>query len=143
MDLMNLLEASSPLSIKTTCSRRPPQGLIAISIIPSIKTNHTNTIHSSSSNISNISAKMKFFHFLALPALAAAAVMVERQTAGGVQVVTARSISNDQGSGCPQDHFGVAQKGDYITLHLDMYRTELYPTNRSDVRNRFCDVRNT
>ncbi|KAK0745602.1 hypothetical protein B0T18DRAFT_390197 [Schizothecium vesticola] len=82
---------------------------------------------------------MKFFHFLALPALAAAAVMVERQTAGGVQVVTAHSISNGQGSGCPESHFGVLQKGDYITLKFDMYRAELYPTNRSDISNLFCD----
>ncbi|KAK1832607.1 hypothetical protein QBC39DRAFT_370905 [Podospora conica] len=85
---------------------------------------------------------MKFSHFLAFPALAAAAVMVERRAAADVRVIDARSISNGQGSGCPTGHFGVQPVGDnqqVLTLKLDLYHTDLYPQNNSDARNAFCD----
>lgn len=84
---------------------------------------------------------MKVSHFLALPTLAAAAAIAERQAAADVQVVTARSISDGQGSGCPTGHFGVSKNinNNTLTLTLDVYTTELDPINKSDRRNAFCD----
>jgi hypothetical protein len=83
---------------------------------------------------------MKFWNYLALPALATAAVMVERQAAADVQIVTAKSLSPGQGSGCPPSSFGLGWNADntVLTLKFDNYHTDLYPANRSDVREKAC-----
>jgi hypothetical protein len=87
---------------------------------------------------------MKFSPLLALPALAAAAALVQRQAAANVQVIDAHSISEQEGSGCPTGHFGFTNiNNTTLTLELDVYRTSLDPSNKSDKRNAFCDFQVT
>ncbi|KAK0746930.1 hypothetical protein B0T18DRAFT_163368 [Schizothecium vesticola] len=84
---------------------------------------------------------MKFSPLLALPALAAAAALVERQAAANVQVISARSISDGSGSGCPSGHFGFTKdiNNTTLTLQLDVYLTQLDRSQGKDQTNAFCD----
>jgi len=83
---------------------------------------------------------MKSVVALTLPALAMAAAIEPRQTPV-VQVVSARSISNGQGSGCSTGHFSFSLNADRTvgTAIFDDYRVTVGPGEDASLRERFCD----
>ncbi|KAK3363188.1 hypothetical protein B0T25DRAFT_596221 [Lasiosphaeria hispida] len=84
---------------------------------------------------------MKHFLALALPSLAMAAAIVKPRQTPDVRVVTARSISNGLGSGCPSDKFSVSlnQASNTLTIIFDGYDTWLGPGTDPNERENFCD----
>ncbi|KAK3362523.1 hypothetical protein B0T25DRAFT_561590 [Lasiosphaeria hispida] len=84
---------------------------------------------------------MKNFLALALPSLAMAAAIVEPRQAPDVRVVSARSISNGPGSGCPSNKFSVQlnEAANTLTIIFDVYDTLLGPGTDPDERENFCD----
>ncbi|KAK5657625.1 hypothetical protein OQA88_2697 [Cercophora sp. LCS_1] len=83
---------------------------------------------------------MKSVVHLALPALAMAAAMEPRQ-APDVRVVSARTISNGPGSGCPTGKFSFQLNADRTigTAIFDDYRVSVGPGEDDSLRERFCD----
>ncbi|KAK0741103.1 hypothetical protein B0T18DRAFT_432287 [Schizothecium vesticola] len=84
---------------------------------------------------------MKHFLALALPTLAMAAAIIDPRQTPDVRVVSARSISNGQGSGCPSDKFSVQlnQAANILTIIFDVYDTLLGPGTDPNDRENFCD----
>ncbi|KAK0730261.1 hypothetical protein B0H67DRAFT_638780 [Lasiosphaeris hirsuta] len=86
---------------------------------------------------------MRNFLALSLPALAmAAAIAKPRQVATPfVKVLSARSLSNGPGSGCPSDKFSVAlnEPANILTIIFDVYDVSLGPGTDPNERENFCD----
>ncbi|KAM7206096.1 hypothetical protein V8F20_002878 [Naviculisporaceae sp. PSN 640] len=84
---------------------------------------------------------MKSLFALTLPALAMAAALVSPRQAPDVRVLSARSLSDGPGSGCPNGHFGtfLNTATNTLTIIFDKYVTSIGPGVEQDVRELFCD----
>lgn len=84
---------------------------------------------------------MKSFLALALPSLALASALISPRQAPFVKVLSARSISNGPGSGCPSDKFSVQldEAANTLTIIFDVYDVTLGPGTDPNDRENFCD----
>src|SRR4051794_987898 len=88
---------------------------------------------------------MKSFFTLALPTLAASAALLDTRQTPVVRVVSARSISNGEGSGCPTGHFATQMDtaANTLTLLFDKYTVAVGPGVNPGARESFCDCMST